>query len=369
MSTEMQAGRRLRLHKFDGLSLFSMDSQIPTVGVAMIARDCAETIARALCSVRTIARQIVVLDTGSHDRTPTVAARLGAEVYFHPWRNDFSDARNLALDYLRTDWVLVLDSDEELDGESFRAHCPNLADPMIGGVELTIVSALEGGITTAEHRYTRLFRRHRDIRFEGAIHEQIAASIQRAGFEIARSQVRILHYGYQTVQPEKIERNIALLHAELERQPDSPWLRYNLGLAYFAAGKFDSAAALLAPLCTCPELSAEQRELARLRAAQCALAQDRLLEAEQLLEMPCNDSHHEGLRRFIVAGVLAARRKFASALEALEHPSTCASGLVNQLQRERFCEHLRALGATQRLQARTLFPLGQSHAEWQTLFR
>lgn len=196
-----------------------MDSQIPTVGVAMIARDCAETIARALCSVRTIARQIVVLDTGSHDRTPTVAARLGAEVYFHPWRNDFSDARNLALDYLRTDWVLVLDSDEELDGESFRAHCPNLADPMIGGVELTIVSALEGGITTAEHRYTRLFRRHRDIRFEGAIHEQIAASIQRAGFEIARSQVRILHYGYQTVQPEKLS---GTLHSSTQSWSVSP---------------------------------------------------------------------------------------------------------------------------------------------------
>ncbi len=345
-----------------------MDSQIPTIGVAMIARDCAETIARALSSVRTIARQIVVLDTGSHDRTPTVAARLGAEVYFHQWRNDFSDARNLALDYLRTDWVLVLDSDEELDSESFRTYCPNLAEPSLGGVELTIVSALDGGLTASEHRYTRLFRRHPGIRFEGAIHEQIAASIQRAGFQIASSQMRIFHYGYQTVQPEKIERNIALLEAELERQPESPWLRYHLGLAYFAAGKLDSAAALLEPLCINAELSAEQRELARLRAAQCALAHDRLLEAEQLIGTPCGSIHREGLRMFIMAGVLAAQRRFSGALEALEHPATCASGLVNQVQRVRFCEHLRALSATQRLQTK-LPPLWQSHTEWQTLFR
>lgn len=344
-----------------------MDSLTVTIGVAMIARDSAETIVRALRSVRGIATQIVVVDTGSHDHTPTVASRNGAEVYFHPWRDDFSDARNLALDYLRTEWVLVLDSDEELDGSSFRTHCPNLAEPSLGGVELTIVSALEGGITSAEHRYTRLFRRHPGIRFEGAIHEQIAASILRVGFQIVPSQVRIMHYGYQSLRSEKIERNIALLHAALERQPDSAWLRYHLGLAYFSAGKLDSAATLLGPLCDHAELSAEQREIARLRVAQCALAQDRLLEAEQLLEKPCGNIHHEGLRMFIVAGVLAAKRTFTGALEALEHPATCRSGLVDQTQRVRFCEHLRALRGQWQLQT-SLPPVWQSHAQWHKLF-
>jgi hypothetical protein len=346
-----------------------MDISLFSLGVAMIARDCEDTIANALQSVRDVASQIVVIDTGSSGRTPTIATRMGAEVYFHQWRDNFSYARNLALKYLRTDWVLVLDSDEELDRDSFRLHCPDLWEPMLGGVEVAIVNMLDDGATVAEHRFTRLFRRHPAIRFEGAIHEQVAERIEQAGFQILHSQIRILHHGYRTLTPEKIARNISMHEAELEHNPKSAWHRYHLGLAYFAARRLDRAADLLAALCDDLSLSLPQRELSRLRSAQCALACDELLDAERFIAYPCADVHREGLRLFIMAGIRAAQQRFRDAVELLEHPLTRQSGLVNQTQRAHFAERIGGVLAYHSAQAN--LPADRWHLalEWQSVFR
>lgn len=308
----------------------------------MIACNSSETIRRALDSVRAIATQIVVVDTGSTDATPSIATRCGAEVYYQVWQENFSHARNRALRYLRTEWALILDSDEQLDAASFCAHAHLLLEPSIGGIEVLIVNSL-GGTAFSEHRYTRLFRCHPAIRFEGRIHEQIADSICRAGFEIAPSGIRIEHQGYAQPSPEKIARNIALLEAELTMQPASVWHRYHLGLAEFAAGNLERAWSLLEPLRQSPELSIEQRELATIRCAQCCLARDDFLTAEQLLAFTSADTHREGLRLFVLAAVLAAQRQFDGAANVLQLPAVCSSGLVEQKQRALFAERLAML--------------------------
>lgn len=345
-----------------------MDSNISSIGVAMIARDSSRTIGDALASVRPIASQIVVVDTGSTDATATTAARLGAEVYFHRWTDDFSAARNRALGYMRTDWVLVLDSDERLDVGSLCAARALLADPAVGGVEVVIASTLDGGSAYHEHRYTRLFRCHPAIRFEGKIHEQIAPSIVAAGFEIVQSSVRILHDGYRQISQEKIARNIALLEAELRDNPDSVWHRYHLGLAEFARGDIERARALLDPLRGSAELTDAQRELAAIRCAQCALAADDLLEAERLLAFTSSDRHREGLRLFVLAGLLAAQRQFHAAAEVLSMGPVRDSGLVEQDQRAVFAERLAELARRQRSTGPLETDRNGAH-RWQTIFR
>lgn len=342
-----------------------MDSPAPTVGVAMIARDSAETIRRALDSVRPIATQIVVVDTGSRDHTPTIAARCGAEVYFHPWTDDFSAARNWALGYLRTDWALILDTDEELDHQSFTAARSVLQQTHVGGIEVTIVNALEGN-AYHEHRYTRIVRCHRAIRFSGKVHEQIAEAIRSAGYAIVAADVRILHHGYHQLSPEKIERNIALLETELSAQPESIWHRYHLGLAEFARGNIDRAWALLEPVRSSAELSLEQQEMATLRCAQCALARDDFLTAERLLAFTSADRHREGLRLFVLAGVLAAQRQFHAAAEVLQLAPVCQSGLVEQQQRELFAERLAALAQSRNTRGETVW---QPERQWRAVFR
>lgn len=71
-----------------------------TLGAAIIAKNEEANLPRCLRSVQNICNQIVVVDTGSADNTPTIAAKYGADVFFHKWRNDFSDARNFAIKHL-----------------------------------------------------------------------------------------------------------------------------------------------------------------------------------------------------------------------------------------------------------------------------
>ncbi|MCX7929906.1 MAG: glycosyltransferase family 2 protein [Chlorobi bacterium] len=345
-----------------------MDRSFPTIGVAIIARNSSATIGKALCSVRPIAAQIVVVDTGSTDATATIATRLGAEVYFHRWTDDFSAARNHALRYLRTNWVLVLDSDEALDIPSLSAERHLLTHPHIGGIEVSIASVLGSGGAYHEHRYTRIFRRSPDICFEGKVHEQIAPSILAAGFEIVPSSIRIVHEGYRELNPEKIARNVALLEAELAADPESVWHRYHLGLAEFARGNLHRARQLLDAVRISHQLSEAQRELATIRCAQCALATDDLLGAEKLLAFTSPDQHREGLRLFVLAGVLAAQQQFHAAAELLSMAPVCHSGLVEQDHRAAFVERLSELARYHRTPD-PLETVWNGKQRWQAIFR
>ncbi len=96
-----------------------------TVGLSMIVKNEAQDIRPCLQSVAGLVSQIVVADTGSTDNTADIACEFGAAVVSVPWESHFAQARNAALQFMQTDWVLVLDADEELDGEA-RNQVPNL---------------------------------------------------------------------------------------------------------------------------------------------------------------------------------------------------------------------------------------------------
>src|SRR5271165_5691504 len=91
---------------------------MPTVGLSMIVKNEAHSLRLCLKSVAGIVDQIVVADTGSTDNTADIARGFGATVVSIEWGNHFADARNAALKIMQTDWVLVLDADEELDAEA-----------------------------------------------------------------------------------------------------------------------------------------------------------------------------------------------------------------------------------------------------------
>lgn len=319
------------------------------IGVLILARDSAETIERALRSVQSVAQQVVVLDTGSQDDTPSRCLRLGAEVYSIPWVDDFAATRNAGLQYIHTPWVLALDSDEELETETLREQAYLLHDPAIGGVEIqirSVASARSREQLLQVHWYPRLFRHAEGVVYVGRVHEQIRPALERRGWRIVRAPIVIWHYGYAAEQlREKARRNAMLLQQELEASPDDVWLRYHLGITLFAIGDYERASELLEQCRESDQLQLEQRFWVRLRLAQAALKLDRHERVEQLLQVPFPDPELEGLRRYVLAAALLQQHRLAEAARLLDSPVVLQNPFVERGRIEEFLQLLRqALG-------------------------
>ncbi|RPI67925.1 MAG: glycosyltransferase family 2 protein, partial [Geobacteraceae bacterium] len=94
-----------------------------SVSLCMIVKNEQSHLARCLRSVKPLVDEMIVVDTGSSDRTQDIAKIFGAKVFEFPWNNDFSKARNFSLSKAAGNWILVLDADETIsvkDDEEFR---------------------------------------------------------------------------------------------------------------------------------------------------------------------------------------------------------------------------------------------------------
>jgi glycosyltransferase involved in cell wall biosynthesis len=94
-----------------------MDGDNILISCCMITRDEEEHVAEAIRSVEGLADEVIVVDTGSEDRTVSIAESEGATVFSHQWKNDFSEARNFSISKASGDWILILDADESIDRE------------------------------------------------------------------------------------------------------------------------------------------------------------------------------------------------------------------------------------------------------------
>src|SRR5262245_50431350 len=95
----------------------------------MVVKDEELLLARALEGARAIADECIVVDTGSRDRTPEIARRLGARVLHYAWDGSLGRARNVYLAHASTDWVLVLDGDERIAGGDLPKIRPLIGRP------------------------------------------------------------------------------------------------------------------------------------------------------------------------------------------------------------------------------------------------
>ncbi len=215
-----------------------MSQSRPTISLCMIVKNEQQHLARCLDSVEGVVDELVVVDTGSEDTTPQIAAAHGAQLIRHRWQDDFSKARNAGLERATSDWILVLDADEELEPVSRAALRQVVASTNADGLicvqrSLTALGELQ---RYDDLSITRLFRNRPDHRYEQPIHEQIRPSIERHGGRIEQTELIILHHGYaqRTAQGKDLRaiRNLRILEKALERSPDDPYLHYQLGATY-----------------------------------------------------------------------------------------------------------------------------------------
>jgi glycosyltransferase involved in cell wall biosynthesis len=194
----------------------------------MIVKDEEANLPACLESVAGLVDEIVVVDTGSGDRTKEVAARFGARVFDFPWVDDFAAARNESLRHATGRWVFWLDADDRLDEEN-RGRLRVLLD-RLGDEEaaytmkcLCLAGAAGGPATVVDH--VRLFRNDPRLRWQYRVHEQILLAVRRAGHAVRWSDVVIHHAGYRDpeLRRRKLARDLRLLHLENEDRPDDPF--------------------------------------------------------------------------------------------------------------------------------------------------
>jgi len=212
------------------------------VSLCIIARNEEECITDCITSVRRLAQEIILVDTGSGDRTAEAASRAGAKVFAYAWNDDFAAARNFSLDQAAGQWILVLDADEIMEPVKPDQFGSLLEAPNVEGYFVNIHSYLGDGHGGTRDQVVRLFKNRPEYRFEGAIHEQVAISIKRNnnGGGLAFSSLLIHHFGYldrQVRQKNKFRRNISVILKALAETPGDPFLHYSLGIEYYHSGE------------------------------------------------------------------------------------------------------------------------------------
>ena len=207
-----------------------------SVALVMIARNEARCIVRALDSLRAHVDRMLVLDTGSTDDTVSLARAAGAEVHRFDWCDDFSAARNRALELAGADWHIVVDADEWLIDGALQIEALAQRKPQRLG-QLSIRSAFGDGAQAHVSWLTRVLPR--GVRYQGRIHEQPASALPRE-----RLAITLGHDGYTAEQiAHKRGRNRALLLAERDAHPDDPHVWLHLGKDHETYGEHAEAAA------------------------------------------------------------------------------------------------------------------------------
>ncbi|HEX3857848.1 MAG TPA: glycosyltransferase [Verrucomicrobiae bacterium] len=217
----------------------TLNSQLSTLNsslsVCLIVKNEEKFLAQCLDSIRNFAQQIIVVDTGSTDRTIEIAKEFGAEIYSHAWNDDFSAARNAALEHATGDWVLMLDADEELPEAEHEKLRADMKKSDVIACRLPLVNREKE--TEGQSFVPRFFRNAPGVYYSGRIHEQVFPSLlalgKSWGLKTAFGTAQLLHHGYtkeMVRDRNKIERNLKLLRQAIAENPADTNLMMNFGL-------------------------------------------------------------------------------------------------------------------------------------------
>jgi glycosyltransferase involved in cell wall biosynthesis/Flp pilus assembly protein TadD len=267
------------------------------LSVCLIVKNEEQFLAPCLQSIQSIASEIIVVDTGSTDRTIEIAREFGAQVHSFVWCDDFSAARNAALEHATGDWVLMLDADEQLPPQQHDNLRRDFKKPGILGLRIPLqnIGAEAEGVAYVP----RLFRNAPGLFYVSRIHEQVFSSIlvraEEWGLDTALGTAQIQHYGYtkELVKARnKSQRNLRLLREAVQEFPGDANLLMNLGLESVHNGDLESGIddyeRAYQALCAHPEQQRvpELRETLLTQYASALMKAGRYAEIVRILESP-----------------------------------------------------------------------------------
>ena len=242
-----------------------MDTNFPSISLCMIAKDEEDWIAQCIRSVKPILSEIILVDTGSADRTVPIAQDLGAKIFYRAWDDDFAAPRNLSIEHATSDWILVLDADEaiaENDLEELRrltldrTKCYEFIQRHYSNdVRISAFKPVSGEYPEWERNHggyfesklCRLFPHREGISYQGRVHELVEHSIARLRkHQIVFSRIPIHHYGH--IEEVKAKKKKGKLYTPLgsQKSRDEPasWKAwFELGVEHNNNGRLEESAA------------------------------------------------------------------------------------------------------------------------------
>jgi tetratricopeptide (TPR) repeat protein len=219
---------------------------MPKISLCMIVKNEEANLEACLRPFRGLVDEIVVVDTGSADRTREIASDFGARVFDFPWRDDFSAARNESLCHARGDWAFWLDADDRVDDANVKK-----LERLFGGLTepaaywMTVING-DAGKDRGMPQF-RLFKLAPDVRWKYRVHEQIAPALVGKGFPLRETDIVIHHTGYRSpeVVRQKRERNLRLLLLDIAEHPNDTSVLVHLGMTYNLLARYAEAVPLL----------------------------------------------------------------------------------------------------------------------------
>lgn len=209
------------------------------ISSCLMVRDAAGDIESWLEHARVYSDEIIIVDTGSCDRTKEICCEKGYEPISIEWQDDFSIGRNIALDRAKGDWVIFLDVDEYFREPGKVRNLLAKAESQsskVEGIMLPLVNIDEDAYDCEISRFNalRVWRNRQDYRYEGAIHEALYCKGQSIKGLVRAEYPEIMHTGYSTQRVRaKLERNLRMLLKEIEINGDKPlYARYMADCCY-----------------------------------------------------------------------------------------------------------------------------------------
>ncbi|SKB67137.1 Glycosyl transferase family 2 [Acetoanaerobium noterae] len=215
------------------------------LSICMMVKNEEIHIERCLESIKPIVDrtdvELIIVDTGSTDKTVSICKKYTDEVYFKEWFDDFSGMRNITISYATGEWIFILDADETMEKydelEKFLDSEPNETlknkTYSITGKNYT---NLNNHDSYSIFPTMRLFRNDGNFRYEGTVHNQ-----PRFSPPVGKLDIIIGHYGYvvndKEIMDRKFNRTVALLEKELKSDPNNLYYLYQLAVSYNMHGE------------------------------------------------------------------------------------------------------------------------------------
>lgn len=206
-----------------------------SISLCMIVRDEEKNLPRCLDSVKGLFDEIIVVDTGSKDKTIEIAKSYGAKVIEREWRDDFAWARNEGIKIAKSDFIMWLDADDTLRQEDHN-KIKRIINKLEHIAAYTQTKNTINGKEVDANSLPRIFKNHRGIKFFGEIHEDIVLPPNR---KILITDIPVFHHGYSDLEKKllKNERNIRILLKQINNNKNDPRPHFFLGRSYRMTGQ------------------------------------------------------------------------------------------------------------------------------------